>query len=109
MPSPDVRRPIETTRVHHIAYRVDLWHGGVIVAVYVLATCGSMLLCKHSHVRWYGAIDLAAVWQLGWLSKSGFVSLWCLWAAITSLASLRTCATHHNHRGQRCSPAPSQD
>ena len=32
-----------TIEGHHIDYRVDLWHGGALVVLYVVATCGSLL------------------------------------------------------------------
>ena len=45
--------PITTTMEgHHIAYSVDLWHGGLIVFLYVVATCGSMFVSKPRHVHW---------------------------------------------------------
>jgi hypothetical protein len=82
-----VRGPIEATlHDHYIAYHVDLWHGGTIVLFYVIATCGSMLVSKHDHVRWFGVINLIAAGLLAWLNKNGFISLWCVWAAITSIA-----------------------
>lgn len=71
---------------HHIAYYVDLWHGDVLVMLYVLATCGSLLISPHSHVRWFGTTNLVAVCLLAWLSQSGFISLWCVWAAVASVA-----------------------
>jgi hypothetical protein len=70
----------------HIAYDVDLWQGGIIVALYVLATCGSLLASKHVHVRWFGLSNLVAVCLLAWLNQNGLVSLWCVWAALTSVA-----------------------
>ncbi len=82
-----VRGPVEAhIEGRHIAYHVDLWGGGLIVALYVMATCGSMLVSKHTHVRWFGAANLVAVALLAWLSKNGLISLWCLWAAVTSVA-----------------------
>jgi hypothetical protein len=82
-----IRGPI-VARVegHHIDYRVDLWHGGVIVLLYVVATCGSLLLSDHQHVRWFGAANLVAAVALAWLAQSAFISLWCAWAAVTSVA-----------------------
>ena len=71
---------------HHIAYTVDLWHGGVIVALYVVATCGSLLASERPHVRWFGAVNLVAVVGLAWLDQMAFISLWCAWAAVTSAA-----------------------
>jgi hypothetical protein len=79
--------PVESTiEGHHIAYRVELWQGGLIVVLYVAATCGSLLLSSHRHVRWFGAANLVAVVLLGWLAQNAFISLWCAWAAVASLA-----------------------
>jgi multisubunit Na+/H+ antiporter MnhE subunit len=69
-----------------VAYHVDHWQGGAIVALYALATCGSLLASSHRPVRWFGAINLIAVCLLAWLYTSAFISLWCLWAAVTSVA-----------------------
>jgi hypothetical protein len=70
----------------HLAYAVDVWRGGLVVALYVVATCGSMLLSSHRHVRWFGAVNLVAVVVLAWTEQNAVISLWCFWAAITSVA-----------------------
>jgi hypothetical protein len=81
-----VRGPIVAAiEGHHITYEADLWHGGVTVAHYVMATCGPMLLSAWPHVRWFGRANLVAAAALAWLSQSSFISLWCLWAAVTSV------------------------
>jgi len=99
-----VRGPVEASiEGHHIAYSVDLWSGGLIVALYVVATCGSMLLSKHRYVQWFGVINLVAVGLLVWLSRSGVISLWCLWAAVTSVAI----AVHLRVVNRADAPAPS--
>jgi len=82
-----VRGPIDAMiRGHYIAYDVDLGHGEGLAVLYVLATCGSMLLSTHRHVQAYGVINLVAVLLLAWLNEAAFISLWCLWAAVTSVA-----------------------
>ena len=82
-----VRGPVDATiEGHHIRYQVDLWHGGLIVGLYLLATCGSLLWSSQRHVRWFGVASLVAAGVLLWFDKSAFVSLWCAWAAITSVA-----------------------
>jgi hypothetical protein len=82
-----VRGPVRADiEGRHIAYHVDLWQGGALVALYALATCGSLLASSHRPVRWFGAINLIAVCLLAWLYTSAFISLWCLWAAVTSVA-----------------------
>lgn len=69
----------------YIAYQIDLAHGGVVVAAYVLATCGAFLLSSHQVVVRFGMFNVGAVAVLVWLNTSGFASLWCAWAAIASL------------------------
>jgi len=94
------RGPVEASiEGHHIAYRVDLSFGGTLVVLYVLVTCGSLIASKHRKVRLFGALNLAVVALLVWLDQSAFISLWCAWAAITSIAI----AAH-----LRTTPAPSQ-
>jgi len=81
-----VRGPIvATVDAHQINYRVDLWHGGVLVALYLLATTGSLLLSSRRYVRVFGAANLGAAVVLAWLNQNGFISLWCVWAAVTSV------------------------
>jgi hypothetical protein len=82
-----IRGPVSAVvEGHHIAYTVELWHGGLIVFCYVVATCGSLLISNHPHVRWFGFINLGAVALLAWIDRSAFISLWCAWAAVTSVA-----------------------
>jgi len=92
-----VRGPIVATiNGHYVSYHVGLWHGGTLVVLYVLATCGSLLASGRGHVRAWGAINLAAVAVLAWVNTAGFISLWCLWAAITSI----TIAAHLRYASQ---------
>ena len=82
-----IRGPVvATVQERHIDYVVDLWQGGVVVALYVVAVCGPLLLSRYRHVRWFGAANLVAAVLLAWTSERSFISLWCLWAAITSAA-----------------------
>lgn len=82
-----VRGPVTATiEQHHIDYRIDLWLGGPVVAFYVLATVGPLLRSRHAHLRLYGLVNLVAVGALAWFASSAFISLWCVWAAVTSIA-----------------------
>lgn len=82
-----VRGPVDAAiQGHHIDYSVDLWHGGFIVALYLVATAGSLLASEHRHVRWFGVANVVAALLLAWLDQSAFISLWCAWAAVTSVA-----------------------
>jgi hypothetical protein len=68
----------------HIAYSTDLRAGGLVVAAYVTATCGSLIFSGYRTVATFGWINLVAVAFLSQATLNGFASLWCAWAAITS-------------------------
>jgi hypothetical protein len=70
----------------HIAYSADVGFGGILVVSYVVATCGSLLAASNRVLMFLGLANLGAVVALGWLTFTGFTSLWCAWAAITSIA-----------------------
>jgi len=71
---------------HHVAYEVDaVSRGGLLTLLYVVATCGALLACSYREIAAIGVLNLVAVPILMWLTVSGFVSLWCFWAAIVSI------------------------
>jgi uncharacterized protein DUF6629 len=71
---------------HHIAYSLYI-PGGVIISIfYVVATCGALLMASDRWIRDFGLSNLFAVGLLAWLTVGGLTSLWCVWAAITSVA-----------------------
>jgi hypothetical protein len=70
----------------HIAYDVSALHqGGQITALYVLAACGALVLCSYRDIAALGVLNFVAVPVLMWMTVSGFISLWCFWAAIMSV------------------------
>lgn len=82
-----VRGPVSVSiEGHHLSYGVDLWHGGLLVVLYVFATCGSLLASASRAVRTYGLVNLVAVATLAWVDQRAVISLWCGWAAVTSVA-----------------------
>jgi hypothetical protein len=72
--------------MRHIAYTTDLRAGGLVVAMYVLATCGSLILSSYRDVAIFGVVNLIAVAVFAKLAIDGFASLWCAWAAMASCA-----------------------
>jgi hypothetical protein len=76
--------PVAARGEFHVAYDIGLRSGVLVVALYVLATCGSMLVSGLRHVVWFGVANLAAVVVLARLSANGFASLWCFYAAVAS-------------------------
>ena len=84
---PTVAGPITVTdMVNHLDYSVPLSYGGQLTALYVVATCGALLLSSDRVVAVYGAVNLAVVATLAVLLATGVISLWCVWAAVSSVA-----------------------
>jgi len=82
-----VRGPVTARLAHyHLSYGTGLHSGVVIVAAYVVATCGSLIFSGYGDIALFGVVNLVAVAVLARLEIDGFASLWCGWAAITSAA-----------------------
>jgi hypothetical protein len=71
---------------HYVGYSTDLHAGGLVVMLYVTATCGSLILSGIPDIARFGVVNLVAVALLARLTIDGFASLWCAWAAISSAA-----------------------
>ena len=69
----------------YITYEVGLPMPGLLGTLYVVATCFAALASSDRWIRNYGIVNLAAVMVLVWMALEGFASLWCAWAAITSV------------------------
>lgn len=82
-----IRGPVGATiDGSHIAYSADISYADILVALYVIATCGSCLVASSRWLVLLGLANLSAVIALGWITFTGFTSLWCAWAALTSIA-----------------------
>jgi hypothetical protein len=96
-----VRGPVSVRlRPYHLAYSLDLNHGALIVVLYVIAICGTLLLSTRRRVVAFGIVNLVAVGIIAWLTVDGFASVWCGWAAISSGAialHLRVGKSHRWH------------
>jgi hypothetical protein len=80
--------PSVTLGAYHLAYSIGLQHGTVIIGLYIVATCGSLLASGFRHIVVFGVANLVAVAILARLSADGFASLWCFYAAIACGAIL---------------------
>jgi hypothetical protein len=82
-----LRGPVSAHLGHdHVAYDIKLHAGLLISAAYVIATCGSAILSGFRRIAIFGVINLIAVAVIARLAIDGFASVWCGWAALTSLA-----------------------
>jgi len=70
----------------HIAYTADINYADILVALYIVATCGACLVASNKWLVLLGLANLSAVIALSWITFTGFTSLWCAWAALTSIA-----------------------
>jgi hypothetical protein len=80
-----VRGPLGVTvHPYHLAYTIKPGHGLLVITLYVVACCGTLLFSGERHVVFFGALNLVAVAVIAKLTVDGFASVWCGWAAVTS-------------------------
>jgi hypothetical protein len=84
---------------YHLSYSIRPPDGLLIVAFYVVAVCGPLLLSGYRNVALFGIVNLVAVIVIARLTISGFASVWCGWAAVSSAAITLHCrlAKPHPH------------
>jgi hypothetical protein len=76
---------------YHLSYSIRLSSGLLIIACYVVAVCGSLLVSGYREVAIFGIVNLLAVIVIARLTVSGFASVWCGWAAVSSAAVALHC------------------
>lgn len=54
-------------------------------ALYVVVTCFPMLASSYRPLVAFGMVNLVVVALLAWLLAADLASLWCAWAAVTSV------------------------
>lgn len=87
-----VRGPVGVTlEPYHLSYSIRLPDGFLVVALYVVAVCGPLLVSGYRSVVLFGVVNLAAVIVIARLTISGFASVWCGWAAVSSAAITLHC------------------
>lgn len=73
---------------HHMDYNVTIWGGIIVVGCYLITACGPGLISDFRSIRIFSVLNAAAVAVLIIVQRSALISLWCVWAAITSGAVL---------------------
>ena len=87
----------------YLAYDVRVGTANPIASLYVFAVCGSLLASSHRRLAALGVMNLVAVAALVWLQQNALISLWCVWAAATSVII----AVHLHDRGRPMEREPS--
>jgi hypothetical protein len=90
---------------HTVVYSIHLGQNGTVNALYVLATCGLLVISSHRHIVIFGVVNLGAVAILILLASDANTSLWCAWAAVTSLVIAGHLRLHHQAH-EPSSPVP---
>lgn len=73
----------------YIAYEVSVNFSGLTGAAYAIAVCAPLLLSSHRRLVVFGAANVPVVAALSLLLSAGLISLWCVWAAVSSLVVAR--------------------
>jgi len=73
----------------YIAYETTLPWSGAIAVSYVVAVCTPLVLSTHRRLVLFGVINIPIVIGLATLLSAGFISLWCVWAAVSSIVITR--------------------
>jgi hypothetical protein len=68
-----------------IAYRNVMTGSLPISLLYILATCGALLLSRYPVVRWYGVLNVVALTIVQIVRDYAFASVWCFYAALMSI------------------------
>ena len=69
---------------HSISYRNPMTGNLFLSLLYILATCGALLLSSHRVVQWYGALNVIGLTIVEVVKEYAFTSVWCFYAALLS-------------------------
>lgn len=82
---------------HALVYRIGLHDPELWTGLYVLATMGACLVAGHRLVVAFGVVNLVGLTVVALAYRDAFASLWCLYAALSSLLVLAHLV--HSHPG----------
>jgi len=97
-----LRYPV-TAHIHNrsIFYDSPHFYIGVVLVIYLLATCVSGLFSSHRCINVFGVLAFVLAIAAVVVSVTTFVSVWCFYAAVLSLLIF----FHFNGPMQACRPA----
>lgn len=73
---------------HALVYQVGIDHSTVATVLYVLAVIGPSVLSGYPSIVTFGVVNLGGLVVVAALYLAAFASLWCVFAAITSVLVL---------------------
>lgn len=91
----------------HIEYNFGLDWPILVVAGYLVATCAPLIISSWPTIRWWGIANVIVVAVIGAAAVGDVISLWCFWAAATSIAINLTLRRHRHDRRTDAPIAPT--
>jgi hypothetical protein len=82
---------------NHLAYDLNIDYGGLLAGIYAVVVCAPPMLASERRIAAFGLANLVAVVVLVWIQSSALTSLWCAWAAVTSVAIAAHLRRAHGH------------
>ncbi|KQP62708.1 DUF6629 family protein [Nocardioides sp. Leaf285] len=77
-----------TVRDHAIVYYVGLGEPEISTGLYIVAVVGACVLAGHRWITAFGLANLVGLLVVGYAYADAFASLWCVWAAVSSVLIL---------------------
>jgi hypothetical protein len=74
---------------HSITYTNPITSQMWVSLLYILATCGALLLSTHRVVRGYGVLNVIGLTIVHLVKGYAFASVWCFYAAVLSVVLYR--------------------
>lgn len=74
---------------HSIAYSNPVTSQLWVSLLYILATCGALLVSTHRVVRGYGVLNIVGLVIVHLVRGYAFASVWCFYAAVLSMVLYR--------------------
>lgn len=91
--------PLEIfVRGHSIVYINQATNNLTVAVLYVIATCGSLLLSKVKDMVLFGVANLGILLMVMAFKRYAFTSLWCAYAAVASVIILAYFWKSSGHR-----------
>jgi hypothetical protein len=98
---------VVTEGAHCLSYQTHTPDGTMLTVLYVLATCVPALLSSRPYLRWFGVVNLVAVAVAATVQRVGFVSLWCVYAALASILIFEHLRRQRAPEHESAQPAPA--
>jgi hypothetical protein len=73
---------------HGLVYGTGLEHDALWTGLYIVSVIGPSLLSGHPSLVAFGLLNLIGLTAVGLLYAEAFLSMWCVWAALTSVLIL---------------------